>query len=85
MKIMEQTMTQTTTQATPRLKQLTPLQEEREARDAAIYDEYSALASVEGQSRTELNKYLMRKYGIHSTGTIYEIIRRQEERRRGRR
>lgn len=71
-------MTQTTT--TPTLRVKTALQEKREARDLEIYNEYNALCSNPEQSREELNKYLMEKYGIHSTGTLYVIRKRVEER-----
>ena len=76
------------TQKRPTLRVKTPLQEKREARDLAIYNEYNALAANPEQSREELNRYLMEKYGIHSTGTLYLIrkrvegrIKKQEERR----
>lgn len=62
------------------LRKKTALQEEREARDLAVFKEYSSLISVEGQSKTEVNKYLMQKYNIHSTGTLYVILKRAEER-----
>lgn len=58
----------------------TPCQTEREARDLAIYNEYNSLMTVEGQSRTVVTEHLMKKYGIHSQGTIYLIRRRVEER-----
>lgn len=51
----------------------TDCQLERERRDRAIYDEYNDLTSVQGQSKTQVNEYLMKKYGIHSAGTIYTI------------
>ena len=70
-------MMQTTT---PLLKKATELQEARAARDRAIYDEYNALAAVPGQSKTQINKYLMEKYDLHSTGTLYTIRKRVEER-----
>ena len=70
-------MKQTTT---PLLKKATELQEARAARDRAIYDEYNALAAVPGQSKTQINKYLMEKYDLHSTGTLYTIRKRVEER-----
>lgn len=57
----------------------TPCQEERESRDLAIYNEYKELASVKGQSKTLVTEHLMKKYGIHSQGTIYVIRRRVEE------
>lgn len=67
-------------QTTPQLRKKTALQEEREARDLAVLKEYSKLISLEGQSKTEVNKYLMQKYSIHSTGTLYVILKRAEER-----
>lgn len=67
-------MTQTTTQ--PKLRMKTPLQEEREARDLAIYEEYNVLAANPQQSRVALNEYFMGKYNIRSTGTLYTILKR---------
>lgn len=58
----------------------TECQAEREKRDLAIYNEYQELVSVEGQSRTLVVEYLMKKYNIHSAGTVYLIRRRVEER-----
>ena len=58
----------------------TPCQTEREARDLAIYNEYNSLMTVEGQSKIVVTEHLMKKYGIHSQGTIYLIRRRVEER-----
>lgn len=58
----------------------TPCQTEREARDLAIYNEYNSLMTIEGQSKTVVTEHLMKKYGIHSQGTIYVIRRRVEER-----
>lgn len=58
----------------------TPCQTEREARDLAIYNEYNSLMTVEGQSKTVVTEHLMKKYGVHSQGTIYLIRRRVEER-----
>lgn len=58
----------------------TQCQAEREARDLAIYNEYNELMSVNGQSKTLVMEHLMKKYGIHSIGTIYVIRRRVEER-----
>lgn len=67
-------------QTIPQLRKKTALQEEREARDLAVFKEYSKLVSIEGQSKTEVNKYLMQKYNIHSNGTLYVILKRAEER-----
>ena len=57
----------------------TDCQREREKRDLAIYNEYVELMSVEGQSKTLVTEHLMKKYGIHSQGTIYVIRRRVEK------
>lgn len=70
-------MTQT---RTPILKKTTDCQDERAARDLAILNEYNALIADPEQSRTKANEYLMQKYGIHSTGTLYAIRKRAEER-----
>ncbi len=56
----------------------TDCQKEREERDLAIYKEYNELMSVEGQSRTLVTEHLMKKYNVHSQGTIYVIRRRVE-------
>ena len=52
---------------------------EREKKDLAVYHDYMNLMSVPGQSKTEVVKLLMNKYGIHSPGTIYVIRHRVEE------
>lgn len=57
----------------------TDCQREREERDLAIYNEYAELMSVGGQSKTLVTEHLMKKYGIHSQGTIYVIRRRVEK------
>lgn len=58
----------------------TKCQTEREARDMAIYKEYKELMDVKGQSKTLVAEHLMKKYGIHSIGTIYVIRHRVEQR-----
>lgn len=62
------------------LRTKTTLQEEREARDLAIYNEYNKLAANPDQSKVALNEYIMQKYGIHSTGTLYLIRKKVAER-----
>ena len=57
----------------------TECQKEREKRDLAIYNEYNEMMSVDGQSKTLVVQHLMKKYGVHSQGTIYVIRRRVEE------
>lgn len=58
----------------------TPCAEEREARDLAIYSDWCAMTSIEGQSKTRVTEFLMQKYGIHSQGTIYVIRQRVAKR-----
>lgn len=54
----------------------TKLQQERENRDLAIFNEYNQLVALEGQSKTQVTEHLMKKFGIHSAGTIYVIRNR---------
>lgn len=61
-----------------KIEQKTTLQRKREARNLAIYNEYNELISREGQSKTVVNEYLMKKYGISSIGTLY-VIRKTVE------
>ena len=70
---MEQTVT------TLKLQKKTYHQKRREERDRAIIKEYNRLVSIKGQSKTEVNKYLMGKYGIYSTSTLYAILKRAEQ------
>lgn len=58
----------------------TDFQKKRERRDLAIYNEYNEMMSIEGQSRTLVTQHLMKKYNVHSQGTIYVIRRRVEQR-----
>lgn len=58
----------------------TEFAEAREARDLAIYNDWCAMTAVEGQSKTRVTEYLMKKYGIHSQGTIYGIRQRVAKR-----
>lgn len=57
----------------------TECRKERDKRDLAIYNEYTAFMALEGQSKTKVMEHLMRKYNIHSIGTIYVILRRAED------
>lgn len=52
----------------------------REARDLAIYKDYNELMAIEGQSKMLVTEHLMKKYDIHSAGTIYVIRQRVEDR-----
>lgn len=62
------------------IPKMTKCQTARMERDLAIFNEYNKLASVSGQSKTEVNKYLMQKYNVSSEGTIYVIRKRVEKR-----
>lgn len=53
---------------------------EKEAKELKIYNEYNAMMAVNGQSKTGVTDFLMRKYGIHSASTIYEIRKRVAQR-----
>lgn len=50
----------------------------REERDMKVYNGYQRLMSVEGQSKGQVVKALMRQYGFDSPTTIYNILRRVE-------
>lgn len=56
----------------------TELQLERQQRDLDIFNEYNSLMKIEGQSKTLVTEHLMKKYNIHSAGTIYVIRKRVE-------
>lgn len=58
----------------------TQCQEDRDARDLSIFNEYNELISVEGQSKSRVVEYLMKKHNIHSPGTIYVIRQRVADR-----
>lgn len=60
----------------------TDYQREKEARDKQIYDEYVALTSEQGAAVTEVTKFLMKKYGIHSSSTLWAIRKRVESKMR---
>lgn len=62
------------------ISKMTDCQLARQERDLAIYNEYNELISIEGQSKTRVTEYLMKKYDIHSSGTIYVIRERVEKR-----
>lgn len=64
----------------PKLHEKTDFQMARDKRDLELYIEYNRLASNPEQSKAELNKYLMQKYGIHSAATIYAIRQRVAKR-----
>lgn len=73
-------MTINTAAEFPGLEAKTDLQREKEGRELAIYEDREKMLAIEGQSRTNVNAYLMRRYGIHSVGTIYSICARVQKR-----
>lgn len=58
----------------------TAYQEEQEAKDMAIYNEWNELMQLPGQSATAVAQHLMQKYNIHSQSTIWVMRRRAEAR-----
>lgn len=60
----------------------TELQRRREQRDMAVYLDFERMRSVPGNSKTEIGRLLMKKYGIYSLGTVYAIYKRVAERLR---
>lgn len=62
----------------------TAYQEEQEAKDMAIYNEWNELMSVPGQSATGVTQHLMQKYNIHSSSTIWVMRKRAENGLKGR-
>ena len=51
----------------------------REERDMKVYNGYQKMMSVKGQSKGQVVRVLMRQYGFDSPTTIYNILRRVEE------
>jgi hypothetical protein len=58
----------------------TAYQEEQEAKDLAVYNEWNELMKVPGQSATGVSAHLMQKYNIHSQSTIWVMRKRAEDR-----
>lgn len=58
----------------------TEFQQEKEARDRQIYEEYVTLTSEPGAAATKVQEFLMKKYGIHSASTLWVIRKRVEAR-----
>lgn len=58
----------------------TEAQKEREARESAVYRDYTELMAVQGQSKTMVVEFLMKKHNVHTRMTIYNIIKRVENR-----
>lgn len=56
----------------------TEYQKEKEARDMQIYQEYVSLTAEPGAAATKVQEFLMKKYGIHSSSTLWAIRKRVE-------
>lgn len=56
----------------------TEFQKEKEARDMQIYQEYITLTAEPGAAATKVQEFLMKKYGIHSSSTLWAIRKRVE-------
>ena len=58
----------------------TDYQKERKAHENGLYNEYLEFMKLEGQSKLMVIHHLMKKYNIHSQTTVYNIIKRVENR-----
>lgn len=58
----------------------TQWQKEKEARDFAIYNDYKTMSKDPSNAKTEINKLLMKRYGLHAMSSIYAAIKRVEKR-----
>lgn len=56
----------------------TDFQQEKEQRDMQIYQEFITLTSEPGTAVTKVQEFLMKKYGIHSSSTLWAIRKRVE-------
>ena len=61
---------------TPTLQ--TPFRKEKEAREKTIYEEYNRMMGEPGAQATAVNDFIMKKYGIYSVSTLYNIRKRVE-------
>lgn len=52
----------------------------KEARDAAVYKEWQELTANPENSKTAVSEHLMKKYGVYSRATIWQMCRRAEAR-----
>lgn len=51
-------------------------QRKKEAKEMAIYTEFVELSKNPENATTAINEYLMKKYGIKSSSTIWQIRKR---------
>lgn len=53
---------------------------EKEARELQIYNEYKELMNQPGAMQSAVNEYIMEKYSIYSSSTVWLIRKRVENR-----
>ena len=58
----------------------TPYKKKQEAKDMAVYREFTELASNPDNAISAINEYLMKKYGFSAPSTIWVIRKRVEKR-----
>ena len=59
---------------------MTPLQKERRKRDLEMCNEYNKLLKENPKaSKTEVIKFLKKKYGFTSDGTFYRTVKRVKQ------
>ena len=56
----------------------TEFQREKEQRDMQIYQEFVTLTAEPGAAVSKVQEFLMKKYGIHSSSTLWSIRKRVE-------
>lgn len=56
----------------------TEFQREKEQRDMKIYQEFITLTAEPGAAVSKVQEFLMKKYGIHSSSTLWAIRKRVE-------
>lgn len=61
----------------------TPFRKDKEAREKAIYEEYNKMMEEPGAQATAVNDFIMKKYGIYSVSTLYNIRKRVESQLNG--
>lgn len=61
----------------------TPFRKDKEAREKAIYEEYNKMMEEPGAQATAVNDFIMKKYGIYSVSTLYNIRKRVESQMNG--
>jgi len=58
----------------------TPYTLEKEAKDLQVYREHKELMTHEGAMATAVDDFIMKKYGIFGSSTVWNIRKRVEKR-----